>query len=81
MNKYVIVAGGAGYIGSHVCKDVKKEGYTPVTVDNSTTGWSGALKFGPLEKVDLLDKAKLGQVFEEYKPHAVMHFAAYSQVG
>jgi UDP-glucose 4-epimerase len=77
----VIVTGGAGYIGSHACKALRNAGYTPVTVDNLSTGWSEAVKFGPFEEVDLLDRTKLDQVFKLYQPHAVMHFAAFSQVG
>ena len=81
MNRNVIVTGGAGYIGSHACKALRNAGYTPVTVDNLSTGWSEAVKFGPFEEVDLLDQTKLDQVFKLYQPHAVMHFAAFSQVG
>ena len=81
MNRNVIVTGGAGYIGSHACKALRDAGYTPVTVDNLSTGWSEAVKFGPFEEVDLLDWAKLDHVFKLYQPHAVMHFAAFSQVG
>jgi len=56
-------------------------GYRPITVDNLSTGWSEAVKFGPFERVDLLDRDKLIQVFKKYQPYAVMHFAAFSQVG
>ena len=80
-NKYVIITGGAGYIGSHACKAMRKAGYVPVTVDNLSTGWSDAVKFGPFAQVDLLDKAALDLVFKQYRPHAVMHFASHSQVG
>ena len=76
----MIVTGGAGYIGSHACKALRKAGYTPVALDNLSTGWSEAVKFGPLERVDLLDRAKLDKVFDLYDPLAVMHFAAFSQV-
>ena len=77
----MIVTGGAGYVGSHACKALRNAGYTPVTVDNLSTGWFEAVKFGPFEEVDLLDQTKLDQVFKLYQPHAVMHFAAFSQVG
>ena len=77
----MIVTGGAGYIGSHACKALQKAGYTPITIDNLSTGWADAVKFGPFEKVDLLERDKLIQVFKKYQPHAVMHFAAFSQVG
>ncbi|WP_415922373.1 UDP-glucose 4-epimerase GalE [Tateyamaria sp. SN6-1] len=78
---HVLVTGGAGYIGSHACKALRNAGYTPVTYDNLETGWSDAVKFGPFVQADLLDRARLDAVFAEYKPVAVMHFAALSQVG
>lgn len=77
----VLVTGGAGYIGSHACKALKAAGYVPVTFDNLSTGWEDAVKFGPFEPGDLLDRARLDQVFAKHKPIAVMHFAALSLVG
>ena len=77
----VLVTGGAGYIGSHACKALRDAGHVPVTYDNLETGWEDAVKFGPFAKGDLLDRARLDAVFAEYKPIAVMHFAALSQVG
>jgi UDP-glucose 4-epimerase len=77
----VLVTGGAGYIGSHACKALKAAGFNPVTFDNISTGWEDAVKFGPLEKGDLLDRARLDEVFAKHEPVAVMHFAALSQVG
>jgi len=79
--KHVLVTGGAGYIGSHACKVLAAKGYIPVTYDNLSTGWQDAVKFGPFEKGDLLDRARLDAVFAKYTPVAVMHFAALSQVG
>lgn len=77
----ILVTGGAGYIGSHACKALKTAGYTPVTYDNLSTGWEEAVKFGPIEKGDLNDRARLDQVFAAYEPAAILHFAALSQVG
>lgn len=77
----ILVTGGAGYIGSHACKALRRAGYTPVTFDNLGTGWAGMVKFGPFEKGDLRDRARLDEVFARWKPAAVMHFAALSQVG
>ncbi len=77
----ILVTGGAGYIGAHACKALRAAGVTPVTYDNLSTGWRAAVKFGPLEQGDLLDRARLDQVFATYRPAAVMHFAALSQVG
>ncbi|MFC0341097.1 UDP-glucose 4-epimerase GalE [Paracoccus niistensis] len=77
----VLVTGGAGYIGSHACKALAAAGYVPVTYDNLCTGWREAVKFGPFEQGDLMDRARLDEVFAIHKPVAVMHFAALSQVG
>lgn len=77
----VLVTGGAGYIGSHACKALAAAGYVPVTYDNLCTGWREAVKFGPFEQGDLMDRARLDEVFATHKPVAVMHFAALSQVG
>ncbi|MDX5411620.1 MAG: UDP-glucose 4-epimerase GalE [Rhodobacterales bacterium] len=79
--KTVLVTGGAGYIGSHACKALRNAGYLPVTYDNLSTGWRDAVKFGPFEQGDLLDRERLDEVFAAHKPSAVMHFAALSQVG
>ena len=77
----VLVTGGAGYIGSHACKALQRSGFIPVTFDNLATGWRDAVKFGPLEQGDLLNKGDIDRVFEKHSPVTVMHFAALSQVG
>ncbi len=77
---HILVTGGAGYIGSHACKTLNNLGYIPVTLDNLSTGWADAVKFGPLERGDLLEKRVLDAVFQKYSPVAVLHFAALSQV-
>ncbi|WP_209506911.1 MULTISPECIES: UDP-glucose 4-epimerase GalE [unclassified Ruegeria] len=79
--KPILVTGGAGYIGSHACKALAQAGYVPVTYDNLVTGWQDAVKYGPFEQGDLLERARLDEVFAKHKPVAVMHFAALSQVG
>ena len=79
--KNILVTGGAGYIGSHACKALRQTGFVPVAFDNLITGWKAAVKFGPFEQGDLLDKSDIDRVFEKYNPCAVMHFAALSQVG
>ena len=75
------VTGAAGYIGSHACKALRQSGYVPVTYDNLCTGWQDAVKYGPFEQGDLLDRVRLDEVFAKYMPVAVMHFAALSQMG
>ena len=81
MDRHVLVTGGAGYIGSHACKVLAAAGYVPVTYDSLVTGWRQAVKFGPFEEGDLMDRARLDAVFARWNPVAVMHFAALSLVG
>jgi UDP-arabinose 4-epimerase len=77
----VLVTGGAGYIGSHACKALAKSGYLPVAYDNLVYGHEWAVKWGPFERGDILDRARLDEVIGKYKPVAVMHFAAFAYVG
>ena len=76
----ILVSGGAGYIGSHVCKALHTAGYCPVTVDNLSRGNRWAVKWGPLAEVDLTDRDALDVIFRRYNPQAVVHLAAYSYV-
>ncbi len=77
----VLVTGGAGYIGSHVCKALSQAGFVPVTFDNFSTGNRWAVRFGPLEFGDLADPLRLNEVFSAQKPGAVIHCGAASLVG
>lgn len=79
----VLVLGGAGYIGSHAVYELIESGYDVVVIDNLVTGFKAAVH----EKAkfycgDLRDRAFLDSVFEkENDIDAVIHFAAFSQVG
>jgi len=80
--KTIIVVGGAGYIGSHVCKAIANNNGTPVTFDNFSSGHQHAVKWGPVETVDLRDKAATLTAFEKHKTaHAVVHLASSIEVG
>ncbi|MGV8951421.1 MAG: UDP-glucose 4-epimerase GalE [Cypionkella sp.] len=81
MQQHVLVTGGAGYIGAHACKALARAGFVPVAFDNLSTGWREAVKFGPLVQGDLMDVAALDAAFSQYRPVAVLHFAALSLVG
>jgi UDP-glucose 4-epimerase len=76
----ILVCGGAGYIGSHMCKLLARNGHAPITFDNLSTGHDWAVKWGPLIRGDLLDPTALTQVLNEHRVEAVMHFAALSIV-
>ena len=77
----VLVTGGAGYVGSHACKALAQSGFLPVTIDNLVYGHEWAVKWGPLIKGDISDRALTERIFAEYNPVAVLHFAAYAYVG
>ena len=77
----ILVTGGAGYIGSHTCKALSVAGYTPVAYDNFVYGHDWAVKWGPLERGDILDHARLKHALDKHKPTAIIHFAAYTNVG
>lgn len=81
MNAPVLVTGGAGYIGSHTCKALSLAGFNPITFDNLIYGHEWAVRWGPLVKGNILDRKLLDEVFETYKPFAVIHFAAFAYVG
>ena len=77
----ILVTGGAGYIGSHVVKSLGEKGYDIVVVDNLSKGYKEAILYGKLEIGDLSDKKFLNSIFQKYKPEAVIHFAAFIEVG
>jgi UDP-arabinose 4-epimerase len=81
MTKTVLVTGGAGFVGSHACKALAAAGTLPITYDSLETGHEWAVKWGPLEKGDLQDRARLREVLRKHSPEAVLHFAAYTAVG
>ena len=80
MQKSILVTGGAGYIGSHVCKALKKYGYNPIAYDNLCSGNRSAVKWGPFIEGDIRDQNTLSEVILKYYPMAIMHFAALIQV-
>ena len=77
----VLVAGGAGYIGSHACKALKAAGYLPVTLDNLSTGYRPAVKWGPLIEADIRDDDAVRAAVAKHGIKAAIHFAAFSLVG
>lgn len=77
----VLVTGGAGYIGSHTCKALAQAGYTPVVLDNFSTGHPWAVRWGECVMADLAERDKLVDVLRQYNIRAVMHFAASAYVG
>ena len=78
---HLLVTGGAGYIGSHVCHALKQRGFIPVTIDNLSRGHRAAVQAGPLVEGDIADRELIAQTCAQYKPLAALHFAALIEVG
>ncbi|RMH43327.1 MAG: UDP-glucose 4-epimerase GalE [Alphaproteobacteria bacterium] len=77
----VLVTGGAGYIGSHTCKALARQGWIPVTLDNLSRGHAEAVRWGPLVRADVRDRAAVAAAIREHGIRTVLHFAAYAYVG
>lgn len=89
MKKSLLVTGGAGYIGSHMCVELLQAGHDVVVVDNLSNSSAASLasvqaitQTAPkLHRVDLRDEGALRHVFESYSFDAVFHFAGLKAVG
>lgn len=77
----ILIVGGAGYIGSHVNKFLSESGYETLILDNLTKGHREHVKWGELIEGDLGDRRLLNRILTEYDVEAVMHFAAFTDVG
>src|SRR5215203_6216750 len=79
----VLVAGGAGYIGSHTVKRLKEAGHTPAIYDNVSRGHRAVVNIlkVPVVVADLNDKATLTKTLRDRRIDTVMHFAAFAYVG
>ncbi len=77
----ILVVGGAGYIGSHMVRELLDKGYDPVVFDSLVTGHDWAVPPDRLVRGDLADRETLVSAFSRYRPEAVMHFASFIEVG
>ncbi|MGD0498225.1 MAG: UDP-glucose 4-epimerase GalE [Bryobacteraceae bacterium] len=77
----VLVAGGAGYIGSHTAKVLRQAGMLPVTVDNLATGNRWAVRFGPFAEGSIANRAFIRDVAREHGVRGAILFAAHAYVG
>ncbi|MDH4048416.1 MAG: UDP-glucose 4-epimerase GalE [Gammaproteobacteria bacterium] len=79
-NRKILLTGGAGYIGSHVLRQLGERGESVVTLDNLSTGFEAAVTAGELVIGDTGDAALLEHLFEQHRFDTVMHFAAHTIV-
>jgi UDP-glucose 4-epimerase len=78
--KAILVTGGAGYIGSHVVKQLGEMGERLVTLDNLSTGFREAVLYGDLIEGDTGDAELVGRILRDYEVEAILHFAAHTIV-
>lgn len=81
MRANVIVTGGAGFIGSHICKALHAAGFQPVAYDNLSTGHADSVRWGKLIEGEMADTDRLADLLESCRPAAVIHCAASAYVG
>lgn len=77
----ILVTGGAGYIGSHTCKLLRRAGHEPVVYDNLSTGHRYLIRDNPFIQGDIGDAEAMRRALVETAPDAVIHFAASAYVG
>jgi len=77
----ILIVGGAGYIGSHVNKELARAGYETLILDDLSSGKRELVKWGKLIEGKLDDEVILDKIFSENKIEVVMHFAAFKAVG
>jgi UDP-glucose 4-epimerase len=77
----ILITGGAGYIGSHIVKELLEEKHQIFIYDNLVKGHRQAVSGGFFIFGDLADKNKLNQVLKKYKPKVVIHLASFIEAG
>lgn len=77
----ILIVGGAGYIGSHINKELNKQGFETIIFDNLVSGHDWSVKWGKFVKGDLANIEDIRKVFRENKIEAVMDFAGSIEVG
>ena len=78
--KNILIAGGAGFIGSYVNKILYQNGYNTIVIDDLSTGDESVVKWGTFVRGDIGNVDDLNKIFQNYDIDAVMHFAAYISV-
>lgn len=81
MAKSILVVGGAGYIGSHVCKALKAAGHNPVVLDNLSTGHRNFVQWGDLVEASVEDLDAVAAALKNYNIEAVIDLSGSIEVG
>ncbi len=80
MSKSVLVTGGAGYIGAHVCKELAASGYIPVVIDNLCTGYYDFVRWGPMVAACVSDSEAVAATVRQHHIEAVIDLAGSIEV-
>ena len=80
MQKTILITGGAGFVGSHVAKFLAERGFHTVVLDNLSSGDRRSVIHSDFFEGDIGDKPLLRKLFQRYKPQAVCHFAAFTDL-
>ena len=80
-SRTILVTGGAGYIGAHACKALRRSGFAPVVFDNLSTGHKQFVGWGPFVQGDIRDGGAVRSAIYTHSVEAVLHFAASAYVG
>src|SRR6056300_818929 len=81
LSKAVLVTGGAGYVGSHTCKFLAKNGYTPVVIDRDTKTKFKPAEFGPIFDINLPQEIeRLDEIIKRFNITSCIHFAGSASV-
>ena len=75
-NRVILVTGGAGYIGTSICKSLLDHGFKPIIIDTCEFKETESKIWGTLIKGNILDQNLLDKTFKEYKPSVVIHLAS-----
>jgi UDP-arabinose 4-epimerase len=77
----VLVAGGAGFIGSHTAKVLRRHGMVPVVLDNLVTGNRWSVRFGPFTQANISDRGQVAKIIRDHSVQGAILFAAHAYVG
>ncbi len=81
MNNKILVTGGAGYVGSHICKQLNEKGFQPIIFDNLSNGNKSSVLWGELIEGELRDFAQIDKVIKKINPEFIIHLAALADIG
>ena len=80
MSGAILVTGGAGYIGSHVVKQLGQRGERLVVLDNLSTGFRESVLYGEFVQGDTGDRSLVSEILQQHNIETVLHFAAHTIV-